>query len=209
MNIERLSLASSKAGSEGSTLVMVGSFAPVHYGHIDTMQAATRVVESEIGPVNARVFAPNSDSYVSLKLNDTTGLWGFERRVAEFETIEVSTTQPFLVDDISGRQSPEESISQKVVETISQYLGTEACRVVLVVGSDQIRSMEPHLETNVAVCVVRPTYDDIVKPVLEEPWLVEAVNSRRYLITRQEDPDLTVSSTAVRNSVLDRRGLIL
>lgn len=209
MSIERLSYSCGLEETGGSTLVMVGSFAPVHYGHLDVMKSAERAVNNHVGRVNAAVFAPNSDSYVSIKLNDTLGEWSFDRRIAEFGAIRSTLDAPMFVDDISGLTPPEKSISEEVIKTVSQRLGVLACQAILVVGSDQIASMRPHLETNRAVCVVRPNYEEHVQEAMRESWLQEAVSKGRYIFTSQEDPDLVISSTAIRNNLVDVQGAIL
>lgn len=209
MNIERLSYSDGLKETGGSTLVMVGSFAPVHYGHLDVMKSAERAVSDRIGPVNAAVFAPNSDSYVSIKLSDTLGEWSFDRRITEFDAIRSNLDTPVFVDDLTGLTPPERSISDEVIQTVSQRLGLLACQAILVVGSDQIASMRPHLENNRAVCVVRPNYEGYVQEAMQEDWLREAVSEGRYIITTQEDPDLVISSTAIRHNFVDAKGGIL
>jgi nicotinic acid mononucleotide adenylyltransferase len=205
MKVERLSEAGELPSKDGATLVMVGSFAPVHPGHFDAMSSAKRKLQSIGEKVDAAIFAPNSDSYVSLKLNDIKGEWNFANRVAEFLAHD-SLGVPTYVDDITGSRAPERTISEEVIDTISRRLGITACRSVLVVGSDQVASMRPHLETNRAICVLRPQFEDHLKINIEEEWLRQAIAEGTYMVTTQEDPELVISSTAIRKerALLDR-----
>lgn len=197
MKVERLSEATELPFNDGSTLVMVGSFAPVHSGHFDAMASAKRTLNDIGDTVNAAIFAPNSDSYVSFKLNDIKGEWSFANRVEEFINCNALDI-PTYVDDITGSRPPERSISDEVIDTATRRLGIEACRTVLVVGSDQVASMRPHLGTNRAICVIRPRFEDYVKVNIEEEWLRQALADGSYMITHQENPELVISSTVIR-----------
>ena len=130
--------------------------------------------------VVASTFAPNSDSYVSVKLNDSEGRWSFQKRVGEFLDKDAGTVGAAYVDDITGIQPPERSISECAVDTISHRLGIAVCEIVLVVGTDQISSMRPHLDQNRAICVLRPGWESVVNQHSEESWFREAVADERY-----------------------------
>jgi len=186
--------------NNGNTLMMVGSFAPVHNGHFDAMESAEKSLIQRGEIVSANVFAPNSDSYVSVKLDDSTGIWNFQRRVNEFRIFESHTRSPAYVDDLTGINPPELSISEEAMSTAALRLGIEACRVILVVGSDQIDSMKPHLNSNRAICVVRPGTEAMIRERLEEKWFRDAVGDGSYLMTNRRFIDYDISSTQIRAS---------
>ena len=177
---------------------MVGSFAPVHEGHFDAMFSAERAMHERGEDVSSVVFAPNSDSYVSIKLNDKNGRWSFAQRVLEFSRHDPQFLASGYVDDITGVKPPEKSISEAVVENVQRRLGVEACKIVLVVGSDQVASMRPHLDTNRAICIIRPGSESQVSKHFEENWFAEAVANNQYMLSRRQNTDFDISSTDIR-----------
>jgi nicotinic acid mononucleotide adenylyltransferase len=76
----RLSHARFTEVCEGISLLMVGSFAPAHAGHVAAITAAVEAVETSGERVAGIVYVPNGDSYVSFKLHDAHGTWNFERQ---------------------------------------------------------------------------------------------------------------------------------
>lgn len=200
MPIHRLSENDAAISNQGNVLMMVGSFAPVHIGHIDAMESAEKALYIGGECVSSSVFVPNSDSYVSVKLNDTAGTWNFSRRVNEFGVYEPRMRSPSFVDDITGLTPPERSISEEAISTAVLKLGIEACRVMLVVGSDQVDSMRPHLDSNRAICIVRPGSENEIRDRLEEKWFRDAVGDRRYMLARRRIASRDISSTQIRLS---------
>jgi len=199
--IERLSIAQGQPQTNESALIMVGSFAPLHPGQIDAMESAERVLLSIGDSAAGAVFAPNSDSYVSVKLNDTDGKWSFDRRVSHFLGKDAKLATPVYVDDITGKTPPERSISEEVIDTVSKQLGTKACNAVLVVGSDQILSMKAHIERNRVICVLRPGYINALYEHENDAWFKDAVYEHRFFITTHMDMASKLSSTAIRENV--------
>lgn len=184
---------------------MVGSFAPVHTGHIDAMQSAERALLHLEEDLAATIFAPNSDSYVSVKLDDVEKKWNFEKRVAEFASLESDLVAPSYVDDITGCFPPKRSISEEVIETVAQRTGILAANAVLVVGSDQIGSMEPHIESNRAICVLRPGSLEALLQYEDKKWFRNAVYDGRFIVTARTDMATDISSTAIRALSKDAR----
>ncbi len=199
--IERLSSASTYRNPRASGLVMVGSYAPVHEGHFDAMRSAEKRLLLQNDDIAGNVFAPNSDSYVLKKLHDTQGVWNFRRRVDEFTARKSGTSSRSYVDDITGLVPPELSISEEVIETVSHRLGIKACNLLLVVGTDQISSMRPHLEYNRAICVLRPRSEDVLQEVIAEDWFKEATGESRLLLTSRENVKVDISSTEIRKQL--------
>jgi len=180
---------------------MVGSYAPVHDGHFDAMRSAERRLLHAGDDVAGNVFAPNSDSYVLKKLDDENGVWDFKRRISEFTLRSSGTQKLSYVDDITGATPPEKSISECVIDTVSDRLGIKACGLVLVVGMDQVRSMEPHLDTNRAICVLRPGYEPKLHEVAQDNWFIDAINAKRLLLTSRENMEIDISSTIIRKEL--------
>lgn len=199
--IRKLSEATRSVDNEGVGLVMVGSFAPVHEGHLDAMQSAEEAMLLSGENVLASTFTPNSDSYVSIKLNDLDGAWNFDRRVKEFSRLKSTTERSAYVDDVTGRTPPERSISEHAIENISNRLGIEVCKLVLVVGADQIGSMRPHLESNRAICVLRPGWEAVVNRHSNESWFLDAVESGRYIFTDRKNNTTDIQSTLMRREL--------
>lgn len=198
MSLIHLSTIENFEQGQGSALVMVGSFAPVHEGHFDAIMSAERAMIAKGEDVSALVFAPNSDSYVSTKLKDTDGDWNFQRRISEFMKFDFQFKAPAFIDDITGRNPPERSISEETITTIEQRLGIQASKALLVVGSDQVASMKPHLEANRAVCVIRPGSIGSVLEYSNEDWFSEAVRQDRYILTERNNRVTDISSTKIR-----------
>lgn len=200
-SIERLSGSSKYRNSSASGLVMVGSYAPVHNGHFDAMRSAERRLLTTGDDIAGNIFAPNSDSYVLKKLDDEDGVWNFDRRISEFVSRSSGTESVSYVDDITGSKPPEKSISESVIDTVSDRLGIRACSLVLVVGMDQIRSMEPHLDSNRAICVLRPGYESQLQEVAQDDWFVDAIDIKRLLLTSRENTVIDISSTVIRKKL--------
>lgn len=199
--IGKLSSADRYHNRGASGLIMVGSYAPVHEGHFDAMRSAERKLAFQGDDVAGNIFAPNSDSYVLKKLQDDDGVWNFSRRVNEFITRDSGTLSRSYVDDVTGNTPPERTISEEVISTVSDQLGLRACNLVLVVGTDQITSMQPHLESNRAICVVRPGYRDKLHDVMSQDWFIDATDRGRLLLTSRENVEVDVSSTAIRRQI--------
>lgn len=141
----------------GVILLMVGSYAPVHEGHVAAMTAAVAAVEASGQQVASVVYVPNGDSYVSFKIRDSHGMWNFNRRIEVLMRLVPRLAIPTFVDDISGSiPIVNKSITRTAITSAAEQLGVSPSRFVIVVGSDQAASVEPYLATNQAVCVVRP-----------------------------------------------------
>lgn len=196
-----LSEANASWFGEGVFLLMVGSYAPAHAGHVAAMKAA-RIALTERGQkVAGMIYVPNTDSYVSFKIQDTTGAWNFARRVAVLREMAANEQTPVIVDDISGsRPIGRLSITRTAMASAARRLGISEDRLVVVVGSDQAASMKPYLATNQAICVVRPGAVALVLNLFQEEWFYRAVASGRYLFTERDNPYEDISSTAMRQA---------
>lgn len=197
----RLSDERARVVGRGPVLLMVGSFAPPHRGHVAGMAAARRALEADGEAVAGVAYTANSDSYVSTKVDNSTGLWDFDKRVGRFFGLLPSLDIPTFVDDISGSKPPTLTITETAVGNLAARLQIEPARMVVVVGSDQAASMEPHLADNRAVCVIRPGSITPILDLFKARWFQEAVSSGRYVLTDREDPFENVSSTQIRRAL--------
>lgn len=187
---------------EGRAVALVGSFAPVHDGHFDALLSAACAVEQVDDRVEALTLVPNSSAYVRRKLGKIAGLWRFQHRVESILNAEPDHETPTYVDDISGARIGLEQINYLAPRTIEERLGFDSTRTYLVVGSDQLLSMEEHLSgtNNRAVCVIRPGRHEEVEPHLRTSWLKAALHDGRFIVTRRANMDYDVSSTDIRDS---------
>jgi nicotinic acid mononucleotide adenylyltransferase len=189
---------------QGNAVIMIGSFAPIHKGHFDAVHAASAALTDRGASVESLILTPNSAEYVQRKLPEYHEEWTYERRVQEILDQAPHPHIPTYVDDVSGRIKHEQIIlNSRVPLTVRRHLGFKAQQLYLVVGSDQLLSLESHLsvETNRAICVLRPNNLDEMQERLELPWVAAAVESERFIITEREDMENDVSSTAIRRSV--------
>jgi nicotinic acid mononucleotide adenylyltransferase len=202
--IIKLSENFSTRDRQGSAVVMVGSFAPVHRGHFDAVKAASAALLERDIPVEALVLTPNSAEYVRRKLGREHVSWTHERRVEKILEQDPHPHISTYVDDVSGPTARHEQINNHVPVTLSQRLGFQAYQMYLVVGSDQLPTMEEHLdnELNRAVCVLRPGSIESVKESLTTSWVINAMRSNRLIVTKREDMNTDVSSTAVRRATV-------
>ena len=204
LRINTLSDTYSEEDRHGSAVVMVGSFAPIHDGHFDAVQAASVALEARGVAVESLILTPNSAEYLEKKLPEDHTEWPYQRRIQAILDRDAHTFIPTYVDDVSGYLSRNEEINDYVPLTIRRHLGFKACQLYLVVGSDQLLSMESHLSDGVnrAVCVLRPGSLEQVQERLEIPWVAEAVEAERFIITERRDMENDISSTAIRTSVV-------
>lgn len=204
--IRRISTLETVPSSEGSALVVVGSFAPVHDGHFDAVRAAVGAMAERGMAVNSVVMTPNSNEYVWRKLQHEADAWPYERRVQAIlaRRMPVKGVSAY-VDDISGRHVGLDEINDVVPRTLHRHLGLAAERLFFVTGSDQIVTMRAHLAraASRAICVLRP--DDGLSAAfaeLSEPWAQQAIEEGRYIVTERDNMETDISSTAVRRDLV-------
>ena len=205
VKISRISDTCPTLPRSGNVVAMVGSFAPLHNGHLDAVYSASKALTERGIYVESAVFIPNSDEYLSRKLCDDNTIWTYERRIDKIYASDITHLGvPVFVDDVSGRTVGLEQINNRVPDTIKRHLGFTACQTFFVVGSDQLLSMEAHLENeeNRAICVLRPGNLDNVQKYLSLPWVMKALEAERFFITEREDMINDISSSKIRKSVI-------
>jgi nicotinic acid mononucleotide adenylyltransferase len=202
MAIERLSGVSRVENPSGDVVAMVGSFAPIHDGHFDAVRSACMALARNGHDLDSIVLAPNSTEYVYRKLGDDYGGWTFERRILEILSRDINYKAPVYVDDWSGRVAGLDHINDYVPKSINRSLGIAACQVNLVVGSDQLLSLEYHLadKENRAICVLRPGRPGLTDSQFKTSWVLDALDSGRLIVTERENMEVDVSSTDIRIS---------
>lgn len=185
---------------EGNAVVMVGSFAPIHDGHLDAAHSASAALINRGHSVESLILAPNSSEYLEIKLAEESYEWPYERRVEYILGRDPHPTIPTYVDDISGRLAQEKQINDFVPKTIQRRLGFDALQLYFVVGSDQLLSMESHLSEGdgKAICVLRPGSMQEVQERLKISWVSDATASERLIITERQNMKQDISSTAIR-----------
>ena len=204
MNIRKISSLEKPIQSKGSTVVMVGSFAPIHKGHFDAVRAAGNALRERDIELDQIVLTPNNHEYLHRKLVEEGSPWTYDRRITEIMSRDTPITDvPTYVDDVSGRSIGLNEINDRVPHTLSRSLGVAAERLYFITGSDQILSMEAHLAdpSKRAICVLRPDGKlDIAHTQLALPWARQAIEEGRYIVTEREDMEVDVSSTAIRRT---------
>lgn len=115
----------------GCAVVMVGSFAPIHGGHLDAVRSASTALLQRNIPVEALVLTPNSTEYVQRKLGNEQGQWTYERRIEKILEQEPHTEITTYVDDISGLTARHEQINDHVPITLRQHLGLRLINCIL------------------------------------------------------------------------------
>lgn len=199
--IRALSELSLPEARQGSAVVMVGSFAPIHDGHFDALHSASNALTHRGALVESLILTPNSEEYLNNKLADESNEWPYERRINFIRNRIPHLIIPTYVDDVSGRLAKEKQINNFVPGTIQRQLGFNATQLYFVVGSDQLLSMEEHLTANGrAVCVLRPGNMDEIQDQMKIRWIAEANQSERLIITERSNMQHDVSSTAIRKS---------
>lgn len=196
-----LSETDSSSFGEGVFLLMVGSYAPAHIGHVAAMTAARVALTERNQKVAGMIYVPNGDSYVSVKIHDTHGVWSFGRRVEVLREMVADNQAPVIVDDISGSTPTGRlSITRTAIASAASKLDISDDRFAVVVGSDQAASMEPYVVTNKAICVVRPGAVAQILNLFREEWFYRAVATGRYIFTERANPYEDISSSAIRQA---------
>ena len=204
--IERISGVDSHLSTDISNfgaVVMVGSFAPIHDGHIDAITSAKHALIAKGVAVEALVVTPNSSEYVIDKLGGGQGGWPYDERVHRILSLPAIDCTPTYVDDLSGPAAGIDQINDYVPKTIEQCLGIASCRLFFVVGSDQLPSMREHLSNGGrAVCVIRPGREHISEfCIRSESWASAAFNDNRLIVTGRKNMDNDISYTQIRNGI--------
>jgi nicotinic acid mononucleotide adenylyltransferase len=197
----RLSQMQFIAPPDGAVIVLVGSFAPPHRSHVAVAEAAARLLSARDERVGAAVFVPNRDSYVGVKVGDRHGRLRLQKRVDLLRRVLSQSALPVIIDDVSATTGDNLTITDASVHSLKSHLGVDPGDVWIVVGSDQVASLRPHLRDHRAVCVLRPGAATPLFDVVGKKWFRRAVADGRLLLTERERADGDISSTAIRQEL--------
>lgn len=179
-------------------LLLIGSFAPFHQGHISTMEAAATKLQQEGYEIAAKIFTPNGDTYVvNEKLKDKE--WNYNKRIGIIcKTLVEERVERSYVDDLSGIGSLKGSITQRAVATVSTVFNISPKQIFVVVGSDQVDSLENILRNSRCICVLRQGSIMNVISQFSHGWFYQAYKSDKCFVTEKQNPLEDISSTEIR-----------
>jgi nicotinic acid mononucleotide adenylyltransferase len=192
---------------DATILVATGSYAPMHQGHINFMEAADLAARAEgLIPV-AAVFSLHSDEHVRSKIIPVRpdAPIAAETRyemAADILPDTLPTGTPVFIDrwDSAMPQGPRAftDVMIRLVNTLASF-GIRNVEPTAVFGSDNASSMRAFCRYGRAICVLRPRYEHEADTYRNEPQMRRALREHRVLIaTRPNDED--ISSTDIRNN---------
>jgi nicotinic acid mononucleotide adenylyltransferase len=195
-------------GRNAVVLVAMGSYAPMHHGHVDLMEAADQAARDNGHVPVAAVFCLHSEARVRAKihplhpqapiLTDTRVVQA--RQVLPHHLI--SGTPTFLDTwDATMPGGPRSFTDNmiRIVRTLEQ-LEVRWVTPIAVFGSDNAVSMRAFARYGYAICINRPRHEDPVKRIAAEPQMASALRSSRVVIADRDPDALDISSTDIRNS---------
>lgn len=191
--------------SDGKILVLIGSFAPVHLGHLELIQNASNWLDDQERKARAVVLVPNSQSYVAKKLSGSEHqhLASIDERLSKMEkflpaALEKSGT-PVYIDDISCMLAKDgEFLNVICIETILKALGGTTDDIIVILGSDQLKSMQPYWRSTETVVISRPGYNDEMYAMLRKRWVQKALRLFKLSIVDRPEGCVSMSSTKIR-----------
>ena len=62
-------------------------------------------------------------------------------------------------------------------------------------------SMKSHVNSNKAICILRPGYEEHLKKCMDDLWFKDAVDSGRLILANRENVKKDISSTAIRRTL--------
>lgn len=158
--VERLSKFYGNVEKNECVLVIVGSFAPFHAGHVDAINSAYNFIARLGKEVNACLCVPNSDEYVLNKVNNQR--WDLHLRIDGIVNVLQKTEckMNYIVDDITGECFCGNLVTDYAIANLRLRVGEiQKNNIFVVVGSDKIEEAMQYLNTYNIICVRRPGYD--------------------------------------------------
>lgn len=201
-----------QAGQNAVVLIAMGSYAPMHPGHIAMMEGADQAVREEGDVPVAAVFSLHSEDHVRAKIWPTRpdAPISTDTRLAHIEAVlpdRLRGGTPTFVDTWDARMPGGPRSFTDIMTRILNTLGASQIRnvtAVAVFGSDNGVSMRAFARWGQAVCVIRPGHEDEAAPYILEPQMKTALRQRRVLIAQREDRTV-ISSSDIRNEKGPRR----
>lgn len=189
-----------------AVLVAMGSYAPMHRGHVDLMEAADKAVRDNGHVPIGAVFCLHSESRVRAKIHPVHphAPVHTDTRVMQANLVlpkYLNSGTPTFLDtwDATMPGGPRSFTDNmiRIVRTLEQ-LEVRWVTPIAVFGSDNAVSMRAFARHGYAVCVNRPGHEDPVKRIAAEPPMTQALRSRRVLIADRDPEAPDISSTDIR-----------
>ncbi|MEM2615878.1 MAG: hypothetical protein QXO44_03945, partial [Thermoplasmatales archaeon] len=176
------------ADRENLVLVAMGSFAPVHAGHLAMMDAARDALIAEGHHVAGGYFSPSHDGYVLTKPGVTMGI------SARLDALHAATRHSWAgVDPWEGlwvnRALNLTTVLDRTEAYLARHLPGHAFTAVAVFGSDNVGFADAFLEEGRFVCVSRDPQHNL------RQWAESGYTPRGIFVWGRENP---LSSTEVR-----------
>ncbi|MEV6415683.1 hypothetical protein [Kribbella sp. NPDC051718] len=187
-------------------LIAMGSYAPMHSGHVSLMEAADLAIRKGGDLPIAAVFSLHSEDRVKSKilpLRPDAPVTTEARRAEALEVLPAhlaSGTSTFLdLWDASMPGGPRSftDVMRRIVNTLNS-LEIRNVTPVAVFGSDNGVSMRAFCRYGRCVCVIRPKHEHEADAYLNEPQMRLALREGRVLIA-QRHAGGEISSTDIRN----------
>ncbi|ACY24011.1 hypothetical protein Gbro_4898 (plasmid) [Gordonia bronchialis DSM 43247] len=192
-------------------LVAMGSYAPMHRGHIAMMEAAEKALLGEGYTPLAAVFSLHSEEHVEAKIRPLHPDAPIRTETRFATACEVCPPilqggTPTFIDrwDASMPGGPR-SFTDVMLRLSNTLEAAEIRNVtpVAVFGSDNAVSMRAFSRYGHAVCVIRPKHEMDVEPYVAETPMRGAIRGRRVLVVARADTT-DISSTNIRNEMVYR-----
>lgn len=192
-------------------LVAVGSYAPMHLGHISMMEAADRAVRAEGDIPLGAVFSLHCEDHVRAKIlpDRPDAPISTDSRYIQARAVcpkSLTSGTPTFIDLWDARMpGGPRSFTDIMMRLSNTLLASEIRHVtpVAVFGSDNGISMRAFAIWGRAVCVIRPKHEDEADEYFAEPQMKKAIRERRVLLVEREDLSV-ISSSAIRDAARDR-----
>jgi hypothetical protein len=193
--------------AEGAAVVLIamGSYAPMHQGHIAMMEAADRAVRAEGDTPIGAVFSLHGARHVQAKILPTRPDAPIATDTRYAQACEVcpetlSSGTPTFIDKWDAMMPGGPRCFTDIMTRTSNILvaaGLRGVTPVAVFGSDNGVSMRAFAQYGQAVCVIRPNHEDEADRYIAEPQMKVALRQRRVLIAQREDKTV-ISSSDIR-----------
>lgn len=188
------------------TTVTVGSYAPVHQGHVDMVTAGVNAFLNRGYDVSCAVFSPNRDKHVSTKYQTEYPEldMSFNTRIKlmqEFLPGILPNNVRVVIDDVSGQNESKPLAFTQTITSALQQTGLKAKNIGIILGSDNVRSLESHVSRHNTVCVTRPGYNEQLYAILHRKWVTKALIEGQLIITDRPEGAVTISSTEIRKQM--------
>lgn len=192
------------ATGDAAILCFVGSFAPIHDGHLAAMAAADEAVRRRGLKVIGAAFAPHSEEEVTTKIvpHHADALIASAARHAEFNDrmpSHLDSGTPVLLDMwnayLPGTRSFTD-VTTRLKRTLEVF-GLFNVEVIYVLGGDNAASLMAFAAYGHVVCVRRPGYESATLPFEQDPRLRKGIREGRIIICDRDDQTV-ISSTQLR-----------